>query len=108
MASAMHAAPIGLRLLDKLCVKCCRHQIFNRMIWHQTFVLFLTYIAYMCYHLTRKPISVVKNILSQNCSNLAPPPDVFVNDSNRDTWCDWAPFGKHVHSAIKNQIILGK
>lgn len=64
------------------------------MVWHQGGVLALTYLAYTCYHLTRKPISVVKNVLSVNCSNLPPPPDVLVNDSNRDTWCDWAPFGK--------------
>lgn len=54
-------------------------------------VLLLTYLAYMCYHMARKPISVVKTVLNQNCTSLTPPsnipPDHITN------WCDWAPFG---------------
>lgn len=57
-------------------------------------VLILTYVGYTCYHLSRKPISVVKNVLNQNCSNEIPPPDIIISDSNADNWCDWAPFGK--------------
>jgi hypothetical protein len=57
-------------------------------------VFILTYVGYTCYHLSRKPISVVKNVLNQNCSQCVPPPDVIINDTNKDNWCDWAPFGK--------------
>lgn len=57
-------------------------------------VLALTYMAYMCYHLSRKPISVVKNVLNQNCSSVLVPDGTFINDTNRNTWCDWAPFGE--------------
>ncbi|KAF9812486.1 hypothetical protein SFRURICE_018974 [Spodoptera frugiperda] len=52
-------------------------------------VLVLTFFTYMTYHLTRKPISVVKSVLHQNCSALVPPPGT---DPNDDQWCNWAPF----------------
>ncbi|KAK1128858.1 hypothetical protein K0M31_019997 [Melipona bicolor] len=73
-------------------IKCCPNHRVNRMIWHQGGILALTYLAYTCYHMTRKPMSVVKNVLSFNCSTLSPPPNFLINSSNRDTWCDWAPF----------------
>ena len=44
--------------------------------------------------MSRKPISVVKNVLSQNCSGLIPPPGTHIDDDNKDSWCDWAPFGE--------------
>lgn len=48
----------------------------------------------MCYHLSRKPISVVKAVLHQNCTSIhiKPPDDVPPDD--KWTWCDWAPFSK--------------
>lgn len=42
----------------------------------------------MCYHLSRKPISVVKTVLHRNCSSLTPP-----SPNEPQNWCDWAPFG---------------
>uniref|UniRef100_A0A2H1WDP7 SFRICE_012655 n=1 Tax=Spodoptera frugiperda TaxID=7108 RepID=A0A2H1WDP7_SPOFR len=56
---------------------------------YQGSVLVLTFFTYMTYHLTRKPISVVKSVLHQNCSALVPPPGT---DPNDDQWCNWAPF----------------
>ncbi|KAJ9589449.1 hypothetical protein L9F63_017352, partial [Diploptera punctata] len=57
-------------------------------------VLVLTYAAYTCYHLSRKPISVVKNVLNQNCSDYPLPDGIILNNiTNKDNWCDWAPFG---------------
>lgn len=58
-------------------------------------VLALTYVAYTCYHLTRKPISVVKAVLHRNCSAIEIPKQIkLVTDaSNESTWCDYAPFG---------------
>ncbi len=44
--------------------------------------------------MSRKPISVVKNVLSRNCSGIPIPPGTHIDDTNKDTWCDWAPFGK--------------
>ena len=55
-------------------------------------VLFLTYIAYVCYHMTRKPIAVVKSVLHRNCSDLPMPKDTLGIDI--DTWCDYAPFSE--------------
>ncbi|KAK2580084.1 hypothetical protein KPH14_012365 [Odynerus spinipes] len=92
MTIPMRDAPWGLQLIEHITSKCCPHRRINRFAWHQGGILALTYIAYTCYHMTRKPISVVKNVLSLNCSGLSPPPDIIINDTNRDTWCDWAPF----------------
>lgn len=60
---------------------------------YQASVLILTYFTYMTYHLTRKPISVVKSVLHQNCSTLVPPPGIRPGD---DQWCNWAPFSKYL------------
>lgn len=92
MVISVKDTPWGLRLMEHTTFKCCPHRRVNRLVWHQGSVLFLTYLAYTCYHMTRKPISVVKNVLSHNCTSLSPPPDIIINDTNRETWCDWAPF----------------
>ncbi|XP_070157160.1 glucose-6-phosphate exchanger SLC37A2 isoform X1 [Polyergus mexicanus] len=92
MNGAMRDLPWGFQALKYMCNGCCEHRRVNRMMWHQGGILALTYLAYTCYHMTRKPISVVKSVLTHNCSNLPLPPNIPVNDSNRDTWCDWAPF----------------
>ncbi|KFP85971.1 Sugar phosphate exchanger 2, partial [Apaloderma vittatum] len=51
--------------------------------------LVLTFLCYTSYHLSRKPISIVKSQLHPNCSALGPNP---YNDSNSSTWCSWVPF----------------
>lgn len=84
--------PWGLQAIEHTVSKCCPYRRVDRMAWHQGGILALTYLAYTCYHMTRKPISVVKNVLSLNCSTLSPPQNILINSSNRDTWCDWAPF----------------
>uniref|UniRef100_A0A663LTC5 Glucose-6-phosphate exchanger SLC37A2 n=1 Tax=Athene cunicularia TaxID=194338 RepID=A0A663LTC5_ATHCN len=45
--------------------------------------LVLTFLCYTSYHLSRKPISIVKSQLHPNCSALGPNPR---NDSNSSTW----------------------
>ena len=95
MLGSRREIPCAVNIIGRIVNQCCPCRQSTRLLWHQSAILALTYMAYMCYHLTRKPISVVKNVLSINCSNLSPPPDFPVNSSNRDTWCDWAPFGKH-------------
>ncbi|XP_044261678.1 glucose-6-phosphate exchanger SLC37A2 isoform X2 [Tribolium madens] len=82
--------PWGVRFLQKLTDRCCPRLHFNRELCYRGSVVFLTYMAYMSYHLSRKPISVVKAVLHQNCSGLTPPPDVI--PGNKSHWCDWAPF----------------
>ncbi|XP_014216529.1 glucose-6-phosphate exchanger SLC37A2 isoform X2 [Copidosoma floridanum] len=84
-------APWGVTFVEWISSKyCIRTRRIDRLTWHRAGVLATTYLAYTCYHMTRKPISVVKNVLSQNCSGITPPPGI-VNDS---TWCDWAPFDR--------------
>ncbi|KAK9297166.1 hypothetical protein QLX08_009037 [Tetragonisca angustula] len=92
MTGPLRDQPWGLKAMEYAIIKCCPNHRVNRMIWHQGGILALTYLAYTCYHMTRKPMSVVKNVLSFNCSTLSPPPNFLINSSNRDTWCDWAPF----------------
>lgn len=55
-------------------------------------VLFLTYISYVCYHMTRKPIAVVKSVLHRNCSDLGQQHVSRMVLGNDETWCDYAPF----------------
>lgn len=86
--------PPGIKIINLLSAKCCPQRRMNKLAWHRAGVLGLTYLAYTCYHMSRKPISVVKNVLNLNCSSLSPPPDLIIDDTNRYTWCDWAPFSK--------------
>ncbi|XP_015126359.1 glucose-6-phosphate exchanger SLC37A2 isoform X2 [Diachasma alloeum] len=84
--------PWGIKLIYWINKKCCRYRRVNKLAWHRGGVLALTYMSYTCYHMSRKPISVVKNVLNLNCSTLSPPSDIIIDDNNKDTWCDWAPF----------------
>ncbi|XP_044017680.1 glucose-6-phosphate exchanger SLC37A2 isoform X2 [Aphidius gifuensis] len=92
MAVPDGSVPWGISLLNWIGMKWWPHRRMNKLAWHRGGVLALTYLAYTCYHMSRKPISVVKTVLYQNCSGLSPPPDIPIDDNNRDTWCDWAPF----------------
>uniref|UniRef100_A0A182MBW7 Sugar phosphate exchanger 3 n=1 Tax=Anopheles culicifacies TaxID=139723 RepID=A0A182MBW7_9DIPT len=102
MSSTYPAAPIGVRIISYLSAKLCPRFQVNRVLWFKCSVLGLTYIAYTCYHMTRKPISVVKSVLHRNCSTVTLPPE-FVTPAGGDptapsplptdgTWCDYAPF----------------
>uniref|UniRef100_A0A8C6THL8 Solute carrier family 37 member 1 n=1 Tax=Neogobius melanostomus TaxID=47308 RepID=A0A8C6THL8_9GOBI len=71
---------------------------FNRDQWYRALTFSLTFLLYTSFHLSRKPISIVKSELHKNCSSvgdtwssagtpssLTPPP--------RDH-CSWKPFDK--------------
>lgn len=62
----------------------------------------------MCYHMTRKPISVVKNVLHRNCSLLEMPEHIKLSLHGEDdpTWCDYPPFGKPIFPVIQLYILL--
>lgn len=80
--------PLGVNLLAKCFGSCC--QLASSEKFYKTSVLILTFISYMAYHLSRRPLSVVKNVLNRNCSSLVPPAgSSMANDSN---WCNWEPF----------------
>uniref|UniRef100_A0A8C1L5C3 Glucose-6-phosphate exchanger SLC37A2 n=1 Tax=Cyprinus carpio TaxID=7962 RepID=A0A8C1L5C3_CYPCA len=66
---------------------------FSRDSWYRFFILLLTFVFYTTYHLSRKPISIIKSQLHRNCSNVIHPADLNITDN--DTWCDWAPFDQN-------------
>uniref|UniRef100_A0A182RMK5 Sugar phosphate exchanger 3 n=1 Tax=Anopheles funestus TaxID=62324 RepID=A0A182RMK5_ANOFN len=103
MSSTYPNAPIGVRVISYLSAKLCPRFQVNRVLWFKCSVLGLTYIAYTCYHMTRKPISVVKSVLHRNCSTVTLPPEFVTPAGGNDptapsplptdgTWCDYAPF----------------
>ncbi|KAG2469936.1 PDE9A phosphodiesterase, partial [Polypterus senegalus] len=63
---------------------------FSRDSWYRGFTLLLTFLFYTSYHLSRKPISIVKSELHRNCSEVIRPPNF--SSPNNETWCDWPPF----------------
>ncbi|EPY88767.1 hypothetical protein CB1_000154012 [Camelus ferus] len=101
--------------------------------WFRGFILLMTFLIYTTYHMSRKPISVVKQLffpgvspaapfglftktavpgasrLHQNCSGIIEP----VNEShslNDSTWCNWAPFDqsnyKELLGAVDNAFLV--
>ncbi|CAG5118607.1 unnamed protein product, partial [Candidula unifasciata] len=57
---------------------------------YRSIILVFTFFCYTSYHLSRKPISVVKSVLHHdNCST-----ESHSNTTNttNEYWCDWAPF----------------
>lgn len=71
---------------------------FSRDSWYRSFILFLTFIFYTAYHLSRKPISIVKSQLHRNCSTVIQPSSLNITDN--DTWCDWVPFDKDNYQTL--------
>ncbi|XP_051903154.1 glucose-6-phosphate exchanger SLC37A2 isoform X1 [Hippocampus zosterae] len=71
---------------------------FSRDSWYRGFILLLTFLFYTAYHLSRKPISIVKNELHRNCSGVIRPTDV--NVTNNVTWCNWAPFDQDNYNTL--------
>ncbi|KAG8430700.1 hypothetical protein GDO86_020121 [Hymenochirus boettgeri] len=78
---------------------------FSRDQWFRTLVLLLTFLFYCSFHLSRKPITIVKGELHRHCSEphevelhsykefviLNHPP---LNPSQNASRCGWAPFDK--------------
>lgn len=93
-------------------------------------VLILTFMFYTSYHLSRKPISIVKGELHRNCSNISEGYNIYFGShsgiqllhqapiynstnsyrANNDTSCDWAPFGKIflVDRSVKKTSFVNK
>jgi len=93
MTNSSRSVPYGIQLVIKF-RKYFWPSISNnsRTLCYQFAILGLTYFTYCFYHLARKPISIVKNVLNRNCSQLTPPSWIIIDDTNKDSWCDWAPF----------------
>uniref|UniRef100_A0A8C9ZD96 Glucose-6-phosphate exchanger SLC37A2 n=1 Tax=Sander lucioperca TaxID=283035 RepID=A0A8C9ZD96_SANLU len=71
---------------------------FSRSFQYRGFILFLTFLFYTAYHLSRKPISIVKSELHRNCSTVIRPADFNITDNA--TWCDWAPFDQDNYKTL--------
>ncbi|VVC43981.1 Hypothetical protein CINCED_3A021738 [Cinara cedri] len=96
MPSSVNPIPYGVQFLQKMSNKFPNlGAIYNRMSIFKYSVLVLTFITYAAYHASRKPISVVKNVLYQNCSLIHPS----ANDTNPD-WCNWEPFTAVNHTTL--------
>lgn len=82
---------------------------FSRDSWYRGFILLLTFLIYTCYHMSRKPISVVKSRLHQNCSEIIQPPNA-THSPNDTTWCSWPPFDqdnyKELLGAVDNAFLV--
>ncbi|XP_005378512.1 PREDICTED: sugar phosphate exchanger 2 isoform X2 [Chinchilla lanigera] len=76
---------------------------FSRDSWFRGFTLVITFLIYTCYHMSRKPLSIVKSRLHQNCSELINP----INDThspNDTTWCSWGPFDKDDYKELLGAV----
>ncbi|XP_056910250.1 glucose-6-phosphate exchanger SLC37A2 isoform X1 [Takifugu flavidus] len=71
---------------------------FSRDSWYRGSILLLTFLFYTSYHLSRKPISIVKSQLHRNCSELIPPAGLNISDN--ETWCDWVPFDQSNYKTL--------
>ncbi|XP_033965888.1 glucose-6-phosphate exchanger SLC37A1 isoform X2 [Pseudochaenichthys georgianus] len=90
----MAAVPPGIRMLVS----------FDRDQWYRVLTFILTFLLYTSFHLSRKPISIVKSELHKNCSSVSeiatlasssgspqPPPQPPIH---ADMDCSWKPFDK--------------
>ncbi|VDI65277.1 MFS transporter, OPA family, solute carrier family 37 (glycerol-3-phosphate transporter), member 1/2 [Mytilus galloprovincialis] len=80
----------------------------SRNVAYRAWILILTFLVYTCYHMSKKPVSVVKNVLYRNCSvpikegyelEIAP-------DNTSTTFCDWAPFDQPNHKQLLGSLDL--
>ncbi|KAM8714208.1 hypothetical protein ACLKA7_014362 [Drosophila subpalustris] len=82
MSNNYNDIPIGIRLLQSFSRQCPRFHARKELCYKMSIFL-LTFLAYACYHMSRKPISVVKSVLHGNCSNAQ------LHDAGN---CGYAPF----------------
>lgn len=84
--------PIGIKLFG-ICFNFSSEQ--SKRSYHQVLVLFLTFIAYAAFHMGRRPLSVVKNVLNRSCAkqnSTIPTYDPASIITTSENTCDWAPF----------------
>ncbi|OWK17338.1 SLC37A2 [Cervus elaphus hippelaphus] len=70
---------------------------------YRAFILLITFLIYTCYHMSRKPISVVKSRLHRNCSEVIQPLNS-THSLNDTTWCNWAPFDKSNYKELLGAV----
>ncbi|XP_073711061.1 glucose-6-phosphate exchanger SLC37A1 [Misgurnus anguillicaudatus] len=83
----MAPVPPGVRFLAS----------FNREQWYKAFTFALTFLLYTSFHLSRKPISIVKSELHKNCSQVF---ELSTESGNgqqlghHPATCSWKPFDR--------------
>ncbi|KAM7345775.1 major facilitator superfamily transporter 16 isoform 1-T2 [Cochliomyia hominivorax] len=85
MSHSYNDIPVGVLVVQKLARSCCPQVRFKKETVFKASIFVLTYLAYTCYHMSRKPISVAKSVLQGNCSA-----DITHNSTIND--CGYAPF----------------
>uniref|UniRef100_A0A4W5RMG0 Solute carrier family 37 member 1 n=1 Tax=Hucho hucho TaxID=62062 RepID=A0A4W5RMG0_9TELE len=83
----MAPVPPGIRFLAS----------FKRDQWYRAFTFGLTFLLYTSFHLSRKPISIVKSELHKNCSalhELSTAGSRQLPSLHTETDCSWKPFDK--------------
>ncbi|XP_053353372.1 glucose-6-phosphate exchanger SLC37A1 [Clarias gariepinus] len=85
----MAPVPPGIRFLAS----------FNRDQWYRAFTFVLTFLLYTSFHLSRKPISIVKSELHKNCTQIREEMSTVKHIGSQhpiiaDTDCSWKPFDK--------------
>ncbi|EDW73917.2 uncharacterized protein Dwil_GK21661 [Drosophila willistoni] len=68
MSNNYNDIPVGIKLVQNLARQCCPRVHVRKDLLFKGSIFVLTFLAYACYHMTRKPISVVKSVLQGNCS----------------------------------------
>ncbi|KAF1382207.1 hypothetical protein PFLUV_G00141250 [Perca fluviatilis] len=99
----MAIVPPGIRLLVS----------FDRDQWYRALTFILTFLLYTSFHLSRKPISIVKSELHKNCSSVnelatiasssgssgsGQPPSLPSLHTDMD--CSWKPFDKRNYKQL--------
>ncbi|XP_051840774.1 glucose-6-phosphate exchanger SLC37A1 isoform X1 [Antechinus flavipes] len=90
----MASLPTGIRFITS----------FTRDQWYRAFIFILTFLLYASFHLSRKPISIVKGELHKQCASHSKVKLNILNEnafrdsagkiSDNETHCGWAPFDK--------------
>ena len=75
---------VGMELLRR-----SRLSLFHSRTFYKASILIFTFAAYSSYHISRRPLSIVKSVLNKNCSSLEPPSWITITNETADGWCDW-------------------
>nr|XP_043875011.1 glucose-6-phosphate exchanger SLC37A1 isoform X1 [Solea senegalensis] len=93
----MAPVPPGIRLLVS----------FDRNQWYKALTFILTFLLYTSFHLSRKPISIVKSELHKNCSPVSELSTVSSSSQqaslpslHTDMDCSWKPFDKRNYKQL--------
>uniref|UniRef100_A0A1I8I4U1 Sugar phosphate exchanger 3 n=1 Tax=Macrostomum lignano TaxID=282301 RepID=A0A1I8I4U1_9PLAT len=75
----------------------------RRFFMYQSFILVFTFACYTAYHLSRKPISVVKSVLHRDCSAIAAAKGIKLTNENK-SFCSWKPFDEENYNELLGSL----